>query len=53
MTQFFAQHDVEDVSLRYVAGNKQAQAFWTALGFSPRIITAGAGRKMVAPDRNK
>jgi len=45
LCHFFASEEVEDVSLRYVVGNKEAAAFWSALGFSPRIITAGAGRE--------
>jgi ribosomal protein S18 acetylase RimI-like enzyme len=53
LTQFFARQDVEDISLRYVSGNQQAAAFWTAMGFSPRIITAGAGRTRIAPKRNE
>ncbi len=39
---FFAERGVHDLSLRYVVGNEEAAAFWTALGFEPRIITAGA-----------
>jgi len=42
---FFAAAGVEDVSLRYVAGNEEAAAFWSALGFAPRIITAGSRRE--------
>lgn len=42
---FFATEGVEDVSLRYVAGNEEAEAFWTALGFAPRIVTAGVARQ--------
>ncbi|MGD2039911.1 MAG: GNAT family N-acetyltransferase [Anaerolineae bacterium] len=53
LTRYFAQQGVEDISLRYVSGNQQAEAFWTALGFSPRIITAGAGRKRVTPELNE
>lgn len=44
LCRFFAAEDVEDVSLRYVAGNEEAAAFWTALGFAPRILTAGVAR---------
>lgn len=40
--RFFAEQGVSDVSLRYVIGNKEAAGFWQALGFAPRIITAGA-----------
>lgn len=42
---FFASEDVEDISLRYVSGNKEAAAFWSALGFKPRIVTAGVARE--------
>lgn len=45
LCRFFAAEEIEDISLRYVVGNKEAAAFWSALGFSPRIVTAGAGRE--------
>jgi nitroreductase/GNAT superfamily N-acetyltransferase len=38
---FFSGEDVEEISLRYVIGNIEAEQFWTTLGFQPRIITAG------------
>lgn len=38
---FFERERVDDVSLRYVAGNDEAAAFWTALGFAARIVTVG------------
>ena len=44
---FFASEGVEDITLRYVVGNEEADGFWSALGFSPRIITAGAARETV------
>jgi GNAT superfamily N-acetyltransferase len=47
LCRFFASEGVEDITLRYVEGNAEADAFWSALGFSPRIITAGAGRGML------
>ena len=43
----FADEGVEDLSLRYVAGNNEAAGFWTALGFMPRIVTVGASRPTV------
>jgi GNAT superfamily N-acetyltransferase len=43
----FADEGVEDLSLRYVAGNDEAAGFWAALGFMPRIITVGASRPTV------
>jgi GNAT superfamily N-acetyltransferase len=45
LCRFFASEDVEDITLRYVVGNEEAAAFWSALGFAPRIITAGARRE--------
>jgi GNAT superfamily N-acetyltransferase len=44
---FFTDQGVDDLSLRYVVGNEEAAAFWTALGFEARIITAGASRDQV------
>jgi GNAT superfamily N-acetyltransferase len=43
----FSQEGVDDLSLRYVVGNAEAAAFWAALGFAPRIVTAGASRRAV------
>ena len=42
LCRFFAAEDVDDLTLRYVFANEEAAGFWTALGFSPRITTAGA-----------
>jgi ribosomal protein S18 acetylase RimI-like enzyme len=42
---FFASEGVEDISLRYVFGNEEAAAFWSALGFTQRIVTAGVARE--------
>jgi GNAT superfamily N-acetyltransferase len=47
LCHYFAVQGVENISLRYVVGNTEADAFWSALGFSPRIITAGATREAV------
>ncbi|MBN1135887.1 MAG: GNAT family N-acetyltransferase [Anaerolineae bacterium] len=47
LCRFFAAQGIDDLSLRYVTGNEQAAAFWTALGFTPRILTAGASRQVV------
>jgi GNAT superfamily N-acetyltransferase len=47
LCHFFAAEEVEDISLRYVVGNAEADAFWSAIGFSPRIITSGATRETV------
>jgi GNAT superfamily N-acetyltransferase len=47
LCHFFAERGADDISLRYVAGNEEAYSFWKALGFSPRIITAGVRRQAV------
>jgi GNAT superfamily N-acetyltransferase len=47
LCRFFADKGVEDLSLRYVVGNEEAAAFWSALGFAPRILTAGARRSEI------
>jgi GNAT superfamily N-acetyltransferase len=47
LCRFFAQEGVDDLSLRYVVGNSEAASFWTALGFAPRIVTAGAMRRTI------
>lgn len=39
---FFSEQGIQDISLRYVVGNREAAGFWASLGFSPRIITSGA-----------
>ncbi len=47
LCRFFAAEGVDDLSLRYATGNTQATGFWDALGFAPRIVTAGASRQRV------
>jgi GNAT superfamily N-acetyltransferase len=47
LCRFFAAEGVDDLSLRFVVGNEEAHRFWTALGFSPRIVTTGAARQAV------
>jgi len=47
LCRFFSTEEAEDISLRYVVGNAEAAAFWSALGFLPRIITSGASRETV------
>jgi GNAT superfamily N-acetyltransferase len=47
LCHFFAGEGVDDLSLRYVLGNEEAAGFWQALGFAPRIVTAGAARPVV------
>jgi GNAT superfamily N-acetyltransferase len=47
LCRYFAAQGVGDLSLRYVVGNDEADAFWTALGFEPRIMTVGTSRERV------
>jgi GNAT superfamily N-acetyltransferase len=47
LCRFFAAEGADELSLRYVVGNEEAAAFWTTLGFRPRIVTAGAPRARV------
>lgn len=47
LCHFFAAQEVEDISLRYVRGNLEAAGFWRALGFTERIVTAGARRQTI------
>ncbi len=47
LCRFFAEQGVDDLSLRYVVGNDEAAGFWSSLGFSARIVTAGASRQQV------
>lgn len=42
MLKRFSDTGVEDITLRYVIGNKEAEAFWSGLGFEPRITVANA-----------
>jgi GNAT superfamily N-acetyltransferase len=47
LCDFFVGQGIEDLSLRYVVGNEEAAAFWTSIGFTPRIVTVGARRQAV------
>lgn len=47
LCRFFAAEGVEDIIVRYAAGNVEANAFWSALGFLPRITVAGASRRII------
>jgi len=47
LCQFFAENQVEQLTLRYAEGNEEATRFWAAIGFVPRIVTAGASRQTV------
>ncbi len=41
---FFAERDVQDLSLGWVLGNREAEDYWTGLGFLPIIVLADATR---------
>lgn len=47
LCRFFAANQVDEITLRYAEGNEEATRFWAAMGFTPRIITAGASRQTV------
>jgi predicted GNAT family acetyltransferase len=40
LCEFFTSQNVEQVTLRYIIGNKQAEKFWKKLGFKPLIASA-------------
>jgi GNAT superfamily N-acetyltransferase len=40
LCEFFDSEGVEDVTLRYIIGNEEAERFWGKLGFKPVITTA-------------
>jgi len=48
LCDFFAAKDAEEITLRYVIGNSEAERFWSRLGLEPRIITAGTSRQDLA-----
>ena len=39
--QFFAERDIEEVTVKYIAGNTEGIQLWDKLGFQPRLIIAG------------
>lgn len=45
LCELFDAEGVEDVTLRYIIGNKEAEAFWKKLGFKPIITTAKTSLK--------
>jgi len=45
LCELFDVEGVEDVTLRYIIGNKEAEAFWRKLGFKPIITTAKTSLK--------
>lgn len=47
LCRYFAENHLDEITLRYAEGNKEAARFWASLGFAPRIVTAGAHRQTV------
>lgn len=45
LCRFFRSEGVEDVTLRYALGNREAESFWRGLGFEPIIVTANTHLK--------
>jgi GNAT superfamily N-acetyltransferase len=43
LVDHFRENDVDQVNLRYVIGNSEAEEFWSGFGFKPVIITALIG----------
>ncbi len=44
LCDFFGSRGADDISVRYVVGNPEAEDFWDGLGFSPRIEIGGIDR---------
>jgi len=40
LCSFFDANKVEDLTVRYIIGNKEAEGFWRKLGFEPMIMTS-------------
>jgi ribosomal protein S18 acetylase RimI-like enzyme len=40
LCKFFKANNVEDLTVRYIIGNKEAEGFWRKLGFEPIITTS-------------
>jgi len=43
LCKFFSSKNVEEVTLNYIIGNKEAEGFWGILGFEPVRISANLG----------
>ena len=41
LRKFFSSSKAEDLTVRYIIGNKEAEGFWKKLGFEPIISTSG------------
>jgi GNAT superfamily N-acetyltransferase len=40
LCKFYNSNKTEDLTVRYIIGNKEAERFWTKLGFEPMIMTS-------------
>jgi GNAT superfamily N-acetyltransferase len=40
LCKFFSSNKAEDLTVRYIIGNKEAEGFWRKLGFEPIITTS-------------
>jgi GNAT superfamily N-acetyltransferase len=40
LCRFFNSNNVEDLTVRYIVGNEEAEGFWRKLGFEPIIATS-------------
>ena len=47
LCKFFNSNKAEDLTVRYIIGNKEAEGFWRKLGFEPIITTSEIGRAHV------
>jgi ribosomal protein S18 acetylase RimI-like enzyme len=45
LCKFFSSNKAEDLTVRYIIGNKEAEGFWRKLGFEPIITTSGTNPK--------
>ena len=41
LCKFFSSNKAEDLTVRYIIGNKEAEGFWRKLGFESIIMTSG------------
>ena len=47
LCKYFEAENVSHISLRYVLGNKEAEAFWQHLGFTPILYTSATNLEML------
>jgi len=45
LCRFFNSNKVENLTVRYIIGNKEAEGFWRKLGFETIIVTSGVHLK--------